>query len=291
MSNRYRNWCFTLFVEEEKDYGSLFNSECDARYAVWQLERSPETSRLHIQGYVEFDSPMRLGRVKRSIGDDSVHLERRMGSANEAIAYCKKEESRVLGPWEYGSHSHSRQGRRTDLHEVSDNILSGKTLYQVVDEHPTQYIKYRRGIESLIYLTSTRGIPKWRSLQVLVYYGDSGTGKTRKAIEDAGDEYYILDQADRLWFDGYHGDKTLIIDDFYGWIKYGMLLRILDGHPYRCEIKGGFTPAAWTRVVITSNKHPNEWYATGITPALRRRIHSVLRFSENDVVEDQHWNE
>ena len=41
-----------------------------------------------------------------------------------------------------------------------------------------------------------------------------------------------------LWFDGYRGQKTLILDDFYGWLKYGDLLKILEGHPYRCQMKG-----------------------------------------------------
>ena len=119
-----------------------------------------------------------------------------------------------------------------------------------------------------------------RSVLVLVYWGDSGTGKTRKAIEDSGSDFFILDQGERVWFDGYDGEKTLIVDDYYGWIKYGMLLRILDGHPYRAEIKGGFRWALWTRVIITSNKKPEDWYQQGLTPALKRRITKVVHFAQ-----------
>ena len=119
---------------------------------------------------------------------------------------------------------------------------------------------------------------QFRNVQVEIYVGEAGSGKTRKAIEEAGDDYYILDQSERVWFDGYDYEKTLIIDDFYGWIKYGQLLRILDGHQYRCEIKGGFKYAAWTKVIITSNAQPNEWYQKGLTPALQRRISNITRF-------------
>ena len=40
-----------------------------------------------------------------------------------------------------------------------------------------------------------------------------------------------------LWFDGYRGQKTILLDDFYGWIKYHTLLQITDGYPYQAPTK------------------------------------------------------
>lgn len=57
-----------------------------------------------------------------------------------------------------------------------------------------------------------------------------------------------------LWLDGYHGQKTIIFDEFYGWIKYDLLLRICDRYPLQLPIKGGFVQCQATTFVFTSNK-------------------------------------
>lgn len=282
MSSRGRNWCFTYFLKDgdcEEKLGDWVQTDENLRGCVWQLECCPTTQRLHIQGYIEYNNPLKLGRVKRHLGPD-VHLEARRGTRTQAIAYCRKEETRKGGPWELGSFD-INQGKRNDLHQVSECLQNGATIEDVMDEFPVQFIRYRRGIEAMHFRLSKRIAMQWRTVETSVYHGDSGTGKTRKAILEAGEEFFILDQGERVWFDGYEGQKTLIIDDFYGWIKYGMLLRILDGHPYRCEIKGGFVWAMWTSIVITSNKHPKEWYDKGMTDALKRRLTTIMHFDKN----------
>jgi len=87
-----------------------------------------------------------------------------------------------------------------------------------------------------------------------------------------------------VWFDGYKFEKTLIIDEFYGWLKWDTILRILDGHPYNPEVKGSTTVAAWDKVIITSNKGPDSWYNKDIVKdqsALARRIHRVVYIDQN----------
>lgn len=277
--SRLRNWVFTKFVEEEKDYDNIFSGEDRVRCAIWQLERSPSTGRLHLQGYAEFTCALRMAQVKHILHDDTVHLEARQGSREQAIAYCRKDETRVRGPWEFGNLGDVQPGKRNDLDSVAGAVLAGQKLDTIVSEYPVQYIKFKRGIEALYFERKREATREFRRLEVLVYYGDAGTGKTRTAVEKDPNDYYILDQGERLWFDGYRGEKVLIIDDFYGWIKYGTLLRILDGYQYRCEIKGGFVYAEWTTVIITSNKPPSEWYTQGMTAALRRRITSSVHFT------------
>lgn len=277
--SRLRNWCFTKFVEEEKDYNDIIHGEDRVRCAIWQLERSPSTGRLHLQGYAEFTSAVRMAQVKSILGDDTVHLEARRGTREQAIAYCRKDETRVRGPWEFGNLDSVQPGKRNDLSIVAQSILDGNALGEVIGEHPVQYIKFKRGIEALYFERKRETTKEFRRLEVLVYYGDAGTGKTRTAVEKDPESYYILDQGERLWFDGYRGERTLIIDDFYGWIKYGTLLRMLDGYQYRCEVKGGFVYAEWSCVIITSNKPPSDWYTQGMTAALRRRITSSVHFT------------
>lgn len=280
MTQRVRNWCFTLFVDEEKDYGSYISGGDKLRCAVWQLERCPETERLHLQGYVEFTAPMRMAAVKTFLASSSVHLEPRKGPRDAAIAYCRKEDSRAGGPWEHGDLGDLRPGKRTDLDQLAERLRDGGSIRELIEDSPGQFVRYHRGLENLHNRMQQERARPFRKLTVMVYHGLAGVGKTRRAIDESGGDFYILDQGERVWFDGYDGQGTLIIDDFYGWIKYGQLLRILDGYPYRCEIKGSFTWALWTKVFITSNKAPDTWYSAGLTEALARRITSIEEIRE-----------
>lgn len=280
--SRKRTWCFTYFLSQEendkRDWSDFVSSDdTRVRGAIWQLERCPRTERLHLQGYVEYHDSMRLSKAQPCV-TRHCHLEGRKGTRDQAIAYCEKQDSYIAGPWRCGDFNSIRPGKRVDLDQVAEFIQSGARSRDVAEEYPSHYIRYRRGIEALASICARNRIPEFREVRVDVYWGDAGTGKTRKAVEDTSPNYFILEQGERVWFDGYEGEDTLIIDDFYGWIKYGQLLRILDGYVYRAEIKGGFTYAAWTRVIITSNKEPEQWYAHGLTPALSRRITNTIKF-------------
>ena len=57
---------------------------------------------------------------------------------------------------------------------------------------------------------------------MLCLYGPTGTGKTYAAINLIANrrDYYIAEcpssRGSKLWFDGYEGQKTLVLDDFSG---------------------------------------------------------------------------
>ena len=89
------------------------------RYLVYQLERAPTTGILHYQGYVEFKRSTKMGGVKKALGSDTVHLEPRQGTRDQARGYCMKEESRIDGPYEFGQYVESEQGKRSDLDSLA----------------------------------------------------------------------------------------------------------------------------------------------------------------------------
>jgi hypothetical protein len=152
----------------------------------------------------------------------------------------------------------------------------------VVEHYTTAAIRYPQGIRSVIF---TRNIPQehFREVSVHVYWGRTGTGKTRRAVEENQDSYYILRNygGTNVWFDGYNNETTLIIDEFYGWIKFGMLLTYLDGYKTTLPVKGGTMWAHWNKVIITSNCEHRSWYKN-ITElqwgALERRISEEIYF-------------
>jgi len=230
-----------------------------------------ESGTPHLQGYVEYKNPRDMTAVKKMLGS-RVHLEKAMGTAKQASDYCKKEGKYTeRGTMSVGA------GHRSDLDTLGMRVLSGEKPEKIAEDNPGAYIKYHRGLQAL---ANTLPSPKWRDVKVLVYYGPTGSGKTRTAMSlEHGDVFKMNTNTNgTLWFDGYRGERVLLLDDYYGWIKHGELLTLLDGYPYRCQLKGSFTWAQWTTVVITSNKPPQEWYAQGLNPALARRLTQVRKF-------------
>jgi hypothetical protein len=117
-----------------------------------------------------------------------------------------------------------------------------------------------------------------RDVRVEVFWGGAGTGKTREVMLRDGGAFFV-NAGDTFPFDGYGGEKTICLDDFYGGLPYHYLLRVLHGWQLRIPVKGSHRYARWTRVFITSNKPPEQWYQQGMTDALKRRIHSVRYFA------------
>jgi len=249
------------------------------RYAIFAKEVCPTTNKEHIHGYIETTKVMRVAGVKKLFNDNELHVEQRRGTRDQAIAYVKKEGKF----FEYGEPP--KQGNRTDLIEVSNKLKSGCKLSTIIEEDTPTYIKFHKGIEKVRGHYLKKESTNFRKVETWLFWGKTGTGKTRKAFEIAGKDFYKLDCANNVWFDGYDGEKTLIIDDFYGWVKFGSLLNLLDDYQLRLEVKGAFTYANWERVIITSNKPHTNWYKDLNTiqiEALERRLNHIHIFMNGE---------
>lgn len=142
-------------------------------------------------------------------------------------------------------------------------IRESESLNQVVAAQPSAFIKYPRGIsEAFRYLGKRRS--RDFKTTTWVFYGESGAGKSRAAYDLAqkNGSYYYKTRGD--WWDNYTGQETIIVDDFYGWIRLDEFLRICDRYPLQVPIKGGFVEFLGKHIIFTSNKEPLEWYSTDI---------------------------
>lgn len=279
--SRARNWCFTWNLTELNDnvekaravMATLIN-ECDAdpvvKYAICGLEVGL-SGNLHIQGYVELKDGKTFKAMKDWIGDE-VHLEPRRGTPKQASDYCKKDGDFL----EIGEIS--KQGKRNDIEVLRDAVRHGATDEELLDEGLITSLFQLKFVEEMrrIYRVRRERIaPK-----VLWYYGPSGTGKTRSAVEAYPDAW--ISSRDLKWWQGYAGHKEIILDDFRGdFCKFHELLRILDRYHFAVEIKGGSVALEAEIIIITSPYHPTEVYKNFTDEEisqLTRRITEIKEF-------------
>lgn len=285
VSERCFDWCFTSFkLDNYENWKNLDND--NIKYMVYQMECCPETGKHHIQGYIELKRKLVMKSVKKLLNDNTVHLEIRKGKDIEARAYCMKDESRIMDIVEIGEFIANKQGERNDLKVIYDLIKNGASDIELQEANPMLYARYYKSFDRMRNNLISKEKGKFRKVNVECRIGKAGSGKTKSVYDEFGCEnVYRLRKGngDNIWFDDYKGEETLLIDDFYGWIKYGQLLELLDGYILQLDCKGSYTYGIWKNVIITSNDMIDKWYKLGLTPALKRRINMIVEYEEDDL--------
>lgn len=214
----------------------------------------------HYQLLVTFAQKKTIRQAKSTFGVASAHFEpTRSAAAND---YVWKEDTRIGEPFQFGSESFQRNSK-TDWDRIR-NLASAGEMGDVPSEI---YIRYYSNLQR-IRVDSLQPIPMERS--ATVFWGPTGTGKSRRAWEEAGGSAYSKDPRTKFWC-GYNGQQHVIIDEFRGAIDISHLLRWLDRYPVRVEVKGSSVPLQATKFWLTSNIHPSEWY-----PLLDQETESAL---------------
>lgn len=238
-----------------------------ATYLIFGKEHGSITETFHLQGYVEVSSKTSLSTMKKFLG--RAHWEKARGSAKDASAYCMKE-----GDYQEWGTISPGQGTRTDLEEIRSLISKGASDKEIADQYFSQWIYHRKSFQEYRLLSSE---PRDFETITHVYWGKTGTGKTRFVLDQIMDSSYWM-PGDYHWFDGYTGQDIVILDDYRGEYKLQLLLKLLDRYPMSVPIKGGFTNWRPRKVYITSNIHPHSWYpredAYSIA-AMFRRLHLI----------------
>lgn len=269
---------FTSFKDLDYSNLSLNHEKYHIRYMVCQKEVCPTTGKEHVQGYVEFQKMMTYNQVKSVLGDPEVHLEKRAGSQQQAIAYCTKDKTRKSGqvPFILGKNP-AKKGERTDLSKAVSSLKT-MSVQEVIEESPG-LLRYYRQLESWKRDVDSKR-DRQEELEVIVLVGPPGTGKTRYVYEQDEEVFSIpIETGKNVWFDGYNGQKTVLFDDFYGGVRYHLMLKLLDRYPIKVPVKGGYVNWKPKTVYITSNQQVHEWYDREDISALERRISRIENFS------------
>lgn len=252
---RGTDWLLTLWYDPDVELNIATEG---VRYFVYGHEIAPETFRPHIHLFIQFEDRKRFGVIKRMFGDDC-HAELRRGTPQEAKDYCVKD---AIGVKEWGVMKELHKGSRSDLNEAVEDIVGGATLSDIVDERPAVFARYSKNLAILSCALFRKEFIKDKV--VTVYWGPTGVGKTRTALEAAGPSVYCVtlpsQTTSKIWFDGYIGQYAVILDDFIGQVDFRFMLTLLDKYTSLVEVKGALTPMVAKRIYITSDRDPKEWY-------------------------------
>lgn len=268
---QFRNVCWTLFSEESPRIHTSIEVRNEPRevvnFYVYQQEICPNSGRNHWQGYMEFNCKVALTTIKEKVfGNNTVHLEERRGSQDQAIDYCVdvRKRSPDTQPVTWGQRN--EQGTKKGFADVLRALDGGTSVSEINRTFANVVAKNQTWLKSVASDTVYRSVPEWRTVNVIVFWGKTGSGKTRRAMRlHAPEETFLVREPpllQKLWWDGYNGQPVVVFDDFYGTQGISMqdMLYFLDGYKLRLETKGAVTWAAWTTVYITSNHHPLEWF-------------------------------
>lgn len=273
-------WFFTLNNPTEADDPKSWP---DQTYLVYSLEQG-EKGTPHYQGYVAFKNKKRLKGCKTINGRASWRVRR--GTHDQARHYCikpvegcackhcvKGKDGRLDGPFEQGTPP-AGQGHRSDLDTMVEDVKLGLGPRDLCDKYSGQYARYHK---HLAHIAELYAKPRSSPTKLIILWGPPETGKTVKAAQLAEDQakdsvYWLPQPQDKtVWWDGYTGQQTVVIDEFAGWISPQAFSRIIDWSPLTLPKKGGFVNFVAKQVIVTSNQDPQTWWP-GLLYGMERRL-------------------
>lgn len=229
MTNSARCYCFTVNNPDASSYPQF--DDTILKCLVYQLERGA-TGTPHLQGYCEFVSRRTLASAKSYPGLERAHLEVRRGTKASAIAYCRKDDGRIDGPWIYGD-IESSDGKRNDLHDFMAAVRGGADYDALFESYPSVFAKYRifagqclerRRIASLPELPEFVPRPGWQSelvatlaesphpRQILWYYDSVGNAGKSYFASQYQPSYIITGGKHADIYYAYQFERTVFFD-------------------------------------------------------------------------------
>ncbi|QDJ95273.1 replication-associated protein [Capybara virus 33_cap3_6684] len=252
MAGHRRQGVYWIITLPERGWGLQRPLPEPVRYITGQLEQGESTGYRHWQCCVHLYRKGSIRQLQAIFGEDG-HYE--LSRSSQAEAYCNKEAT----PF--------RRNEPRDWDAVWESAKQGD-----LESIPADIRVRSFGQLSRISTRYAKGVAQER--RIVVLWGRTGTGKSRRAWDEATLDAYPKDPRTK-WWDGYTGQDNVVIDEFRGGVDIAHVLRWFDRYPVLVETKGGAVPLRATTIWITSNLSPRAWYPTldeETYEALERRL-------------------
>lgn len=255
-------WCFTInnYTDEDK-FWENDEQRAEIKYLIVQHEVGAQGTP-HLQGFLILKKKNRMTWLKSNI-NNRAHWEKARGSDQQAADYCRKDESHPDGSLrvEIGQlRTGTRRLEREDLEDCCiEEMEQVRDCFKQPRDIAVQALMKPGFIAAYNILTSDATGPYRPKLKIITLIGRPGTGKsfTINALfpKIARAQY----GNGGLWWVN-PCEQAAVIEEFNGQIKLQQMLKLLDPYPMSLEIKGGYRPALFETLFITSNTAPSGWY-------------------------------
>lgn len=269
---------------------------------------STGTEHLHI--FIYSNSPIRFSTVKNRF--PMAHLDKAYGSCQENRNYLlktgkwantKKAETSIPGSfYEWGTIPSEGKEKNPQKNELIDLIQAGVSTADIIKRNPN-YVFRTNDINILREtLLAEKYATENRDVNVTYIYGDTGVGKSHYAF----DKHSALDicrittygtKMNPVKFDSYHGQETLVFEEFHSQIALPDMLNLLDIYPINLPARYSDRIACYKNVYIISNL-PLELQYTDVQAfdvktwnAFIRRISSIKEFKPNGIIVEHNKKE
>ncbi|EEJ53881.1 Uncharacterised protein [Mobiluncus mulieris] len=313
-----RDWMLTI-PASKFDKKEVENRLKKYQY-IGQLEKGKtDTEYLHWQVFVHgtiIGAAIRFDTLRNKF-DGQVHLEPRCGTILDCINYVTKLDTAVAkkdDDYEYITEhpelspirirqdgqdnwddlrKNARTKSRISNEEIYQEIISGKTAGQIINDHPElgmQFLKIK-ALENGIKEEQFRGLQTEdrENIEVNYLWGPPGAGKSWHVLNEAGydrRDIYRKNGYQHVW-DNYQGQRVLILEDFTGQIGIEELLQVTDIYATELDARYSNHYAGWEVVWIISNLRLDDLlkkYPKELRPALVSRITNVYLMEDREMI-------
>lgn len=258
-----RRFRFTVnnWTEEQK---AAILAEPKFSYVIVGEELAPTTGTPHLQGYAELFKKSQYGPFAKKYHMTCLKCD---ASAAHNIEYCKKDgifEER--GKLKEGPEA----GGKAEQQRWEDARIAAKEGR--LDDLPADiYFRYYRTAKE-IAKDHMADVPDVE-IDNYWFYGPPGVGKSRKAREMAGTDFYP--KLYNKWWDGYQGQQWVILDDYEldGKMLGHHMKLWADRYAFNAETKGGMLRIRPKHIIVTSNYAPEAIFEDSeLLEAIKRRF-------------------
>lgn len=297
----FKYCCFTINLTEAQTWTPrTIQWDASITYLVAQLEVAT-TGQLHWQGYAESKQYYGIKKWQDMLRAPTAHLERRNGTAEQAIQYCQKDDTRQHGPdtnFQYGTKPMEKKTMSTGLNSPYKKALQEQSYDQainVIQEYcPRDYVLFNNQISNtlrkhfkpnwvrktnLIFNTPNLDINTMKR-KAIVLIGPTGLGKTQYAIQHF-QHPLLVSHIDDLKTLGRHNDGIIFDDMNFGHWPPGACIHLTDLElPRSINVKYGtaLLPQETPRI-FTTNQQFNELWSDKCSPeqlkAIERRCEII----------------
>ena len=219
-------------------------------YMVVCKEDHKQTDGEHYHAYLKFTLRTKVNADKLTYRGIRPNLERVLKTPYKVVNYVKKDGN------------YKEEGTCTDVQKLTlqekYKVIKEKTFNEIFEMSTLsipELCKVNQIKKQLIENTWPMDGSKER--RVYWFFGETGTGKTRKATEMMiklyGDNWVSLTGDLRTFFDPYNGERGVIFDDIRkGSIVWNTLLTITDRYKTSVNVKGSRIPWLAETIIFTS---------------------------------------